>query len=131
VFLTNPTRGKGQLVDGALNTSLWYRPGALTIDGADNLYVMDHWESVTKSSSSTSNMHFNYAIRRVSTKNNFVTTMAGKYCTYMHASNTLTNPSAVCYSDGNGTLAGLSKVKRLSVSSYMAVGQQGDKFYFF
>jgi hypothetical protein len=129
-FITNPSHAKGQLVDGALNSSLWYRPGSLTIDRADNLYVMDSWDSISRLSSSTSNMYFNYAIRRVSTSLGRVTTMAGKYCSYLGASNSLSNPSEICYSDGNGTAAGLSKVKSMSVSSYLAVGSLGDKLYF-
>jgi len=37
----------GQLYDGALATSLWYRyqPGAVAIDNQDNLYVIDQWAS--------------------------------------------------------------------------------------
>jgi len=94
-FLTNPSKAKGQLVDGPLESSLWYRPGALTIDRADNLYVVDNWDLFTRVTSSTSNMYFNYAIRRVSTSSGFVTTMAGKYCSTLKASNRLANPSAV------------------------------------
>jgi hypothetical protein len=130
IFLTNPSHAKGQLVDGALNASLWYRPGALTIDSADNLYVMDSWDSAVQLTSSISNMFFNYAVRKVSTQSNHVTTLAGKYCTYLRASTTDTDPSAVCYSDGNSTTAGLSKVKALSVSSFLAVGYMGDKLFF-
>jgi len=128
--MTNPSQAKGQLVDGNLNESLWYRPGAITIDNADNLYVMDSWDSFIPVTSSTSNIYFNYAIRRVSVVNNYVTTMAGKYCKFLKASNNLANPSSVCYSDGNSTSAGISKVKALTVSSYLAVGAKGDKFYF-
>jgi hypothetical protein len=124
-FLTNPSSSKGQLVDGPLSSSLWYRPAALTIDSADNLYVMDQWMAGSKPL-----MYFNYAIRRASLSAGVVTTVAGKFCVNSHATVAYPDPSTICYSDGNSTQAGISKVQSYSVSAYLAVGSQGDKFYF-
>jgi hypothetical protein len=124
-FLTNPSSSKGQLVDGPLSSSLWYQPAALTIDGADNLYVMDQWMSGSKPL-----MYFNYAIRRVSLSAGAVSTVAGKFCINTRASIRAPDPSSICYSDGNSTQAGISKVQAYTVSAYLAVGSRGDKFYF-
>jgi hypothetical protein len=129
---SNPSTSyqSGQLFDGPLVTSLWYSPGAVAIDGNDNLYVMDQWASPKILSGSRYSQSFNYAIRRVSISTSYVTTIAGKYCFVSGIANTDSKPSAACYSDGNGTTAGICKTKSETISSYIAVGKYGDKLFF-
>jgi hypothetical protein len=91
---------------------------------------MDQWASTQKIVGSRYSQSFNYAIRRVSTSSFYVTTMAGKYCNVYNIANTDRKPSASCYSDGNGTVAGISKTKSETISSYLAVGKTGDKLFF-
>ena len=130
---TTPLTGvatSGQLYDGDLATSKWYSPGAVTIDDKDNLYVMDQWASARRIAGSRYSQSFNYAIRRVSTAYSYVTTIAGKFCYVSSISNTDPKPSASCYADGNGTVAGISKTKSETISSYLAAGKAGDKLFF-
>jgi len=73
------------------------------------------------------NIVSNIAIRRLSTSQNFVTTIAGKYCLLKNIAKTSEPSFKNCYTDGNGTIAGLSRVSLEDVSSQMSVG---NKLYF-
>jgi len=139
IFMTNPSKAVGQLVDGPLASSLWSQPGTLAIDSGDMLYVIDTWETTTiktvkESGKNMYQLYFNYAIRRVSTLTSTVSTMAGKYCVYSvssrNAATSNTAPSTVCYSNGNSTQTGLSRSKSNFINSYIAVGSGGNKLYF-
>jgi len=129
---TNPgnTFASGQLKDGPLSTSQWFSPGAIAIDSHDNLYVMDQWQSGSSKVRLTYSQGFNSAIRRVSTTHSFVTTLAGRYCFVSGFSAANPKPSAICYSDGNSTSAGLSKWRSQSISSFIQVSKLGDKLFF-
>jgi hypothetical protein len=59
-----------------------------------------------------------------------VTTIAGKYCYVTGISNTDPKPSASCYADGNGTVAGICRTKGDIISSHIAVSKTGDKLFF-
>jgi len=127
-----PTGEGGQLVDGVATGAKFYSPAACTIDNKDNLYVMDYWESYTDIDAYTQMGHFNYAIRRYDSSKNFVSTIAGKYCvnTFEPGATGADVPSAPCLSDGNGTVAGITKNIKVTVSSYLAAGALGDKLLF-
>jgi len=137
-FITAPTNAIptdtshfGQLKDGPVSSSLWFRPSSVSIDDHDNLYVIDNYEVIGETDSSTNlaPAMFNYAIRRVDTRNSFVTTIAGKVCPLV-IDPTNAKASGPCLNDGNGTVAGICKNVLLSVSSYLSVGAKGDKLFF-
>jgi hypothetical protein len=134
VFLTNPSKTFGQIVDGALGQSVWAQPASLTIDGQNNLYVIDYYEFFVGGTvlSGTCSATWNYALRRVDTTASFVSTIAGKMAirnkntpgvvkSMLCTTNLYSQASSFAYSDGNGTTAGLSRSTQSAVSAYLAV----------
>jgi len=139
IWLTSPAKAYGQIVDGPIGISVWANPSAVNIDGHDNLYILDNYESFTTAGvpfGRTAGL-WNYALRRVDTVNGFVSTIVGKAIRAVGPTNAATSGSVrasgassqYSYGDGNGTTAGLSRNPGFDVSAYIAVSSGGDKLY--